>query len=200
MLSTPFESRNTWRKLANDERDEMMSKMDDMLTDNDSVLMRESSCSRGRVLLSILRGIPSDDPEFWRLFNEWFSACDNTHLIQGEFKEALRQHGRGIEWLSPDGMAFFDSIPDQVTLYRGCSRSRIHALSWTTDSNVAAGFATGHRSIRVPDPVLASATIRKAEILTVVVTREESEVIWIPTEDHKINVMDCKQSHGQTVR
>jgi len=82
--------------------------------------------------------------------------------------------------------AFYDSLPDEVAVYRGCSRPRMSAISWTTDRQVADIFARGHRGIRVPDPVIASAVIPKSAIFTVVTSRNESEVIVDPRRLRKL--------------
>ena len=77
---------------------------------------------------------------------------------------------------------FFDQLPDQVEVFRGCSRPRVRGVSWTTDRDVAAGFAQGHRSILVPDPVIVSAVIPKGAVFIVGTDRQESEVILDPRQ------------------
>jgi hypothetical protein len=47
-------------------------------------------------------------------------------------------------------------------------------------TNVAEAFATGHRGIRVPEPVVASAIIPKEHIFFATVDREEKEIVLNP--------------------
>jgi hypothetical protein len=54
------------------------------------------------------------------------------------------------------------------------------AISWTTDKEIARTFACGHRGIRNPDPVIAVATIVKADIFAATNERRESEVLCLP--------------------
>lgn len=64
---------------------------------------------------------------------------------------------------------------------------RLCGLSCTTDRAVEQSFAHGHRGMRVPDAVVATASISKDRIFTVFVDRQESEALVDPahlvTED-----------------
>ena len=76
---------------------------------------------------------------------------------------------------------FYDSLPETLTVYRGADRSCIEAgVSWTTDRHVAEGFARGHRLLFNPDPVVATATVRKSEIFAATNGRQESEILCLP--------------------
>ena len=72
---------------------------------------------------------------------------------------------------------FYDGLPKVVTVYRGCSTSRVRGLAWTTDLDIARQFARGHRQIAVPSPVVATAQIPKEAIYTVTMDRNEYEVV-----------------------
>jgi hypothetical protein len=54
-------------------------------------------------------------------------------------------------------------LPANIIVYRGCSRSRVTGLSWTTNSMTALGFALGHGDVVVPNPVVAVASIKRSE-------------------------------------
>lgn len=71
--------------------------------------------------------------------------------------------------------------PDRLTVYRGASRARIAAVSWTTDLEVARRFASGHRGIGVPDPVIAMAEISGDEVFWATDDRNESEILCLPS-------------------
>jgi len=53
-------------------------------------------------------------------------------------------------------------------------------LSWTTNRKVAAGFAHGHRFIKMPDPVIATCLAPKWAVYGVCVDRGEDDVILDP--------------------
>ena len=58
------------------------------------------------------------------------------------------------------------------------------------DSTVAEGFAHGHRGIRVPDPVIASAWVPKASIFALFSDRSESEALVDPARVVDLQVRD----------
>jgi hypothetical protein len=82
--------------------------------------------------------------------------------------------------MEPLDRAFYDGLPDRVTVFRGCGRRRVRALPWTTDRQIAELFARGGRFSPPPDPVVASAEIAKADLFFVSTDRRESEVILDP--------------------
>lgn len=76
--------------------------------------------------------------------------------------------------------AFFDGLPDPIRVYRGCSRQHVMGIAWTTDRDVAKGFAQGHRGIPVPDAIIAEADIPKSAVFAIFLERDESEVLLNP--------------------
>lgn len=54
------------------------------------------------------------------------------------------------------------------------------AVTWTTDREVAASFAHGHRFIEVSAPVIASGLMPKWAVYGVCIDRGESDVILDP--------------------
>jgi hypothetical protein len=120
---------------------------------------------------------------FWPVFLDCWSDCDNTWEWNEQLVETLHRVGpcNCYREQAEDGGAFFDSLPEQITVYRGGSRARIDgAISWTTSIDIAEGFARGHRFIRVPDPVVATGTINKSAVFLATNDRNESEVLCLP--------------------
>ena len=123
----------------------------------------------------------SKSPEFfWRVMQENWSDCDNTWTLRDKFTRLLGSRGViPAHLMTPENRAFYDSLPDRIEIYRGCSKQRAKGLSWTTDKSIALGFARGHRSIAVPSPVLCTAMIRKDRgfVFFVSSDRDEKELI-----------------------
>ncbi len=113
-------------------------------------------------------------------YQRFYSGCDDTWYMRATLLERLREIGFGQPHKEPDDIAFFESLPDRVKVWRGCSASRVRGLSWTTARDTALRFARGHRMIQVPNPTLASAVIPKTAIFFVVTNRKESEIILDP--------------------
>jgi hypothetical protein len=62
-------------------------------------------------------------------------------------------------------------------VFRGQDSGVRIGLSWTTDRDVAANFARGHRGLFNPDPVVLTTTIAKSSIAFAVPERNEAEVV-----------------------
>lgn len=140
-------------------------------------------CGSHNRLPEMLRRLHRADPTtFCAVFNEWWPDCDNTWHDRASLLRRLRRlHPLGRCNLDEDAKAFLAGLPlRSVRIYRGGSRQRVRGLSWTTDIKIARGFAHGHRGIRVPDPVVATARIPNEAIFTVFVDRNESEVLVDP--------------------
>jgi hypothetical protein len=146
-----------------------------------------SSATRLPVLLTVLschRAVPA--PLFWRVLAQQWPGCDATWELQKKLLGLLRRR-RPAPALS--------ELPDRMPVYRGCHRRRVRALSWTLDRGIAEGFARGHRGIPVADPVIAEASIDRANVFLYVTARAESEIVLDPaglTEItlHRANVAD----------
>jgi hypothetical protein len=79
-------------------------------------------------------------------------------------------------------------LPDKLRVFRGCSRERVLGVAWTTDRQVAEGFARGHRGIPVPDPVVASGVIDRRQVFMTFDDRSESEIVLDPDGLRELNV------------
>lgn len=144
------------------------------------------SQSRLGAMLCYLRG--SSRSVFWPVMVEWWTCCDATWPWRRALLRELRRHGPGLDYQSAEDRSRFAALPDPITVFRGCSRDRVRAVSWSTDPEVAAGFARGHRGISVPDPVVAQAEIDKAAVFAVINDRDENEILLDPMRLRRIRV------------
>jgi hypothetical protein len=99
-----------------------------------------------------------------------------------------------VPFFSQAQRTFFDALPAHVQVFRGCSRPRFRGVAWTIDRTVAEGFARGHRSIPVPEPVVASALIPKEYIFFVTDVRSEKEVVLNPSRLRSLMIEPCKST------
>jgi hypothetical protein len=131
--------------------------------------------------------------EFWLMFHDQFSRCDNATRDLDMLMAVLKRRAAEVEptqFLVGEDAAFFKSLPDKVTVYRGADRSRIRGVSWTIDRKVAEGFALGHRGMKNTEPVIASATIARTEILSAIQERNESEIVILPPDEMEITTYE----------
>jgi hypothetical protein len=145
--------------------------------------LKVNSEDRAEMMLDLTQIVESE--VFWKVFHRCWSVCDDTWDLNDELIECLSFHyAQDYAWLhmDPEQRTFYEALPEIVTVFRGCSKERIRGVSWTTDGAVAQGFARGHRGMPPPDPVVAQARIPRSEIFTVLVDREESELVLNPSE------------------
>jgi hypothetical protein len=119
-----------------------------------------------------------DDRNRMSLFLTHWCDCDAPWEWRSYFAGQLRQTLTRVslaDCLEHDELDWFNSLPAEIEIYRGCQRGRERGLSWTTDLNVAEGFARGKRCINSA-PTLMSATIPKQHLFGVFAGRSESEI------------------------
>jgi hypothetical protein len=100
----------------------------------------------------------------------------------------MKSAGSALPFFPPEQRQFFETLPLRVRVFRGCSRPRVRGVSWAIDRAVAEGFARGHRGIRVPDPVVASAVIPKEYIFFATNDRSEQEVVLNPCRLRRVTI------------
>ena len=84
--------------------------------------------------------------------------------------------------MSDEAKAMYDSLPDLMTVYRGCDESLKDGVSWTTIRKVAGYFAAGGRYGRPSLPVILTGRIEKYSPYFYYCddTRSESEIVCSP--------------------
>jgi hypothetical protein len=138
------------------------------------------SARRLRLFLDI--GSHIIQPEtFWPAFHEVWTGCDDTWLLRDKLYPTLTRfkndHPTPCDSLVEANADFFRGLPASINVYRGCSRNRVRGFSWTIDRQIGIGFSTGHRGIKVPNPVICSAMIKKCDVFSASVDREEQELV-----------------------
>ena len=133
----------------------------------------EDSYNRLSTLLQVIRNARSE--LFWPALMRNWPACDDIWTPTRRLVEAMRMHNRipRREFYSDEQRAFFDSLPNTVEVFRGCSRYRVRGVSWTTER----AFAESFPHWRLPDWVVAAAVIPKDEIFFVNTDWKENEVV-----------------------
>jgi hypothetical protein len=147
-----------------------------------SILKESSSTDRLSVYLDRTSKLPEILDRL--IFQRIWPVCDDTWELQPKLLERVRRwklpFSSMLSLISAADRHFFESLRDPVVLHRGGSIDRVLGMSWTTVWQVAVQFARGHRSICVPDPVIATVTVPLSHIFAVSTDRQESEVLLDP--------------------
>lgn len=141
----------------------------------------------------------SDSNNRWELFS---NLAENGRLSDEAFNVGL-----AIAWIEGKGtgdyraisyfmrckkevimdeeeLAYYDSLPDKVTLYRGCSVEEYEddafGISWTTSREVAEFFAF---RCEQEDTAVYSMEVDKNDIRAVFLSRNEFEAIYLDCDE-----------------
>lgn len=127
-----------------------------------------------------------DGEQFWTILHSQWSGFDAIDHFRME--QVINAFGCdwSVEYLDEVDRAFYDTLPEMVTIYRGQSAQSMLGLAWTTDYEVAKGFALGHRGYCCPDPVIIKGTIAKRDVAGAYANREESEILLFNTNDAEV--------------
>lgn len=158
------------------------------------------SVNRLPAMLNHLNSFLSQPKVFWPVFHAVWNACEVTWEYReelGKYIQLVQETGESEDihpkdYLTPEDKAAFESLPNRISIYRGCSLSKVYGYSWTTDRKIAERFARGFRGISVPNPVIASVCIPKKLALGYYTSRNESEVFIDRCEIEKYSVTVTK--------
>ena len=123
-------------------------------------------------------------------FAEWAEALPRSKAAGIEFWNAIEREWPGFDAI-PHRLfqrLFFrfekfrpaSMVPDidgHIKIYRGQDAGAEYGLSWTTDFDVAAGFARGHRGIMNNDPNVIEIQVSAKAVAMLISDRDESEVV-----------------------
>jgi hypothetical protein len=131
------------------------------------------------------------------LYLDWANCCDAPWWYRGDFVEMLRDALRQVplrEVLPLEERAWFDAMGPSIQVFRGCEAGRVRGLSWTTDIQVARGFAAGKRCVNA-DPTIASALIPNEHVLALFLNRQENEVVVDPRRLRQLKVQPLEDKY-----
>lgn len=125
-----------------------------------------------------------DDKSYWMLLGKCYTnsyiGFEETIILK-YFFISTRKHREFI--MNEDERKQFELLPEQLTIYRGCSKAEINSkkyrFSWTLNRDVAKFFANEyHRNAGVECDIL-ELIVKKENLLAYFNDKEEEEVIYI---------------------
>jgi hypothetical protein len=119
--------------------------------------------------------------DWLRVLGEEWMEMDTLSELRKPLKKALGCKGPLPEMMTPDEQLRYDSLPTEVTVYRGCNlfdkkAGGMYGMSWSLNLEVARAFPLINRYIAMY-PVVYRAKVKKNRILAVKLGRDEEEVI-----------------------
>jgi hypothetical protein len=135
-------------------------------------------------------GLKEKPSEFWELLGRVWIDTENAHQHPKKWRQLWTETTEGRRaCMSDEDLRIFDSLPEQIEVWRGTSHKRGHAgLSWTRDREMAVFFARrlcyGSRV-----PLLAKGIVNKIDVLAYFGERDEQEIVSM-----KVSVISVTES------
>lgn len=142
--------------------------------------------SYGR-LGQILSLCPMMEKKVWlRVLGEWWSGSDNIGEYRKELKSVLGAIGPIREMMEDHEQAAYNTLPEVITVYRGCGPANRIGASWSLDRKVAEKFPFLDR-YRVSQPGLITGTVKKKNVLALKLDRDEQEIISFSVKEIQVD-------------
>jgi hypothetical protein len=137
-----------------------------------------NSYSRMGAVLNVFDEFPDRRTECFALLGSEWSACDNIASHARELRALLRRARREElnQMMDASERAVWDSLPETLTVYRGCYAFNKKGLSWTLDRNTAERFLSLIRYWQSHQPLLLTGVAKKS-IAVYKADRNEQEII-----------------------
>jgi len=126
---------------------------------------------------------------FWTVFHRWWNTIENPsdyidHINDmfeydewGYNYDMLQDQSR-LHTLEEVDRDFYDSLPDEFAVFRGCHGFNEQGCSWSTDRKVAEKFAL--RMAIDKQYILLQGMVRKTDIICAYNNRQEKEIVVLP--------------------
>jgi hypothetical protein len=141
------------------------------------VFLHERPYRLGTLLRAAKKGLKKRPSEFWALVGDvWRSENIHQNLTKWKLLWGTEIEGRRA-CMSDTDIRIFDSLPEQIEVWRGTSHKRgVDGLSWTLNEERAVWFAQRFCSnSRVP--LVAKGIVKKGDVLAYFGDRKEREII-----------------------
>jgi len=120
---------------------------------------------------------------WWKVLGYEWGTCDDiycyTDWLSPRFKRCSRLR---LNMMSKEDRAVYHTLPDTLTIHRGCYAENAYGMSWTLDKDLATKFPALNRYYRHGEqPLVLTRTIPKRECVYHN-SRDEQEIItWVPS-------------------
>lgn len=161
-----------------------MSNVNNLSTANEAIKF----CNSYSILPSIITLHYESDlsiEDWLSLLGEHWTCCDNIYEHQEQLSDIfslIEPHEARLYMMSDEDKALFDSLPDYITIFRGCSAINMSGMSWSLSREIAEKIPTLNR-YKPPQNypvIIMESVISKHDILSIKTDRQEQEVVLYP--------------------
>ena len=124
------------------------------------------------------------DKDYWTVLGECYVMSSFSHSNYSNIITFFQsKRSDRINIMTEEEKFEFDSLPDEIEIYRGCSEHEIksgnYRFSWTTKKSVAQFFAKRNKTKYGIKNLVVSRIIKKEEVFAYFNRRNEFEIIYI---------------------
>lgn len=149
------------------------------------------------LLLHESKNLQSDYKLSSEIFKEAYISSDNIYKqineclysfsLHGYLSDLFRHGIEGVSLMKPEELGYYNSLPEQIIIYRGCSVSEVkngvYGISWTDNLDYALKYSSYSKNANNGLGVIIVKKIRKQDIWGIFKhpTDPEFEIIYIST-------------------
>ena len=135
------------------ERDWIESEVTELTLANSGAWMDDQSRSRMAIVYSVYHERTLSPERWWALLGDTWAQCDNIGRFEHWLKPLFRKCRRlRMHMMTQAERAIYDTLPDTLTVYRGCLENTRRGMSWTLDKEVAKKFPNASYRFEVKKP------------------------------------------------
>lgn len=169
----------------------------DMMNDSNDLIAKmwrlADKPERIRVYNKIVQQCGIDDSSiFWDNFWDIWATSENIHEDHHYLKELFQYGNDNFGKYQGD----LSSLPETMTVYRGCTEVNKNGWSWTTDYDIAKFFCD--RAAGDGNRLILESTVSKDKVINYLTGRGESEVVINP-EDIDFNIKDSFEPNNNSM-
>ncbi|MCG2611527.1 hypothetical protein LZZ90_08400 [Flavobacterium sp. SM15] len=171
--------------------DELLTKSKDTI-DWDMIIAATEPNNLHDIIKTHYHNMP--DEVYWEIVGHCYTMSNLAHTDMEIILSYINDSRPKKEYMmDEDEREFFNNLPDEVTIYRGCSKKEIESgnyrISWTLDKKVAEFFAYEYINLNFEKSFekdkskfdVVEKTVNKSELLAYFGGRNESEVLYLPS-------------------
>ncbi len=131
---------------------------------------------------------PMDDEDYWDELGDIWCQIKNPGEYLVALPDLFHPGNRGTEkrflMMNEEEQAALQTLPEKLTIYRGCAEGNRVGFSWSIDREKAEWFAhrCGFAEYNASDTLLLVGECRKADVVAHFTRREEEEIVIDPED------------------
>ena len=117
------------------------------------------------------------DPQFWTLLHVCWTNFETIDDVLFEDELQKRRDGWEKSYFKREDQKFYESLPREITIFRGQDCDDLVGLAWTTDIDIAIAYAKSNHGVTNLRPFLIQGIIAKSDIAGAYCGHQKREIL-----------------------